>query len=108
MCNQDILKQIQNGIKLANEAMVQVTTKENVNIIADNGEKSIPYTFTNILHISSLHTNLLSVTKIVDKDLDVILNKNGALIKDNSRNIKLIADRKGDLLYLRKRNKNVI
>jgi len=71
------IEQTQNGVKLANKVTVQVTAKGKVDIIADNGEKNILYTLTNACYVPSLCTNLLSVAKIVDKDLDIIFNKNG-------------------------------
>jgi hypothetical protein len=108
MCNKEEmfsnLEISRNGVKLANEETVQATGKVNINIIANTGKQNIPYTLVNTLHVPGLRTNLLSIAKIVDKDLKVIFNKNGAQVKDNRGNIyiiKLVADRKGDLFYLR-------
>lgn len=81
-------------------AIMEAIAKGNVNIIANNGEKNIPYALRNTLHVLGLHTNLLSIAKIVDKNLQVIFKKDGAQVKDNRGNIKLVANRK-DLFYLR-------
>lgn len=62
----------QNGIKLANNDTMQATAKGSVDIIANNGGENIPYTLTNTLHVPSLRTNLLSIAKIVDKNLEVV------------------------------------
>ena len=112
MCNQEKMfsdiEQTRNGVKLANKASVQVTAKGNVNIIANNGENSIPYTLTNTLLVPSLRTNLLSVAKVVDKDLEVIFNKTGALIRDHGGNVKLLIEKAIYFIYVKEINKHVI
>ncbi|XP_017769320.1 PREDICTED: uncharacterized mitochondrial protein AtMg00300-like, partial [Nicrophorus vespilloides] len=49
---------------------------------------------------SDLHTYLLSVAKLVDKDHTVTFHRQGAVIKDEQGNVKLQIKRKGDLFYL--------
>jgi len=54
----------------------------------------------NALYVPDLRTNLLSVSKIVDKDHTVIFKKYTAIIKDPHDRISFIPDRKGDLFLL--------
>ncbi|CAK9833162.1 Retrovirus-related Pol polyprotein from transposon TNT 1-94 [Anthophora retusa] len=50
-----------------------------------------------------LRSNLMSVSKIIDKGNLVIFDENVAVVKDKqSKEVKLIADRIGNLYYLRK------
>jgi len=43
----------------------------------------------------------MSVSKIVDKDYNVIFNKDHAIIQDSKGDVKMIAERHGDLFYVR-------
>ena len=44
----------------------------------------------------------MSVAKIVDKKREVLFTANRAIVSDLQGNVKMIADREGDLYYLRK------
>ena len=60
----------------------------------------------NTLHVPHLRCNLMSVSKIVDKGNIIIFDKETASVKDKeSKETKLIADRIGNLYYLRKPKK---
>jgi len=67
MCNEEemfsSIEGVQNGIKLANDTTMQAIAKGNVDIIANNGDKIIPYTLLNTLHVPGLRTNLLSIAQ---------------------------------------------
>jgi len=43
----------------------------------------------------------MSVSKIVDKDYNVIFNKDRAIVQDLKGDVKMIAERHGDLFYVR-------
>lgn len=47
-------------------------------------------------------TNLMSVSKITDSDRWVLFKRNKALVMDKEGNVKIIADRKEDLYFIRK------
>lgn len=66
-----------------------------------DGERDRPITLQNILYVPELRTNLLSVAKIVDKNHYVLFTEKRAYVKDAVDKIKIIADREGDLFYLR-------
>ncbi|CAH2019504.1 unnamed protein product, partial [Acanthoscelides obtectus] len=52
-------------------------------------------------HVPDLRVNLLSVAKITDKGFEVLFKKENALIYDSNGDIKVVADRSGDLYYAR-------
>ena len=56
------------------------------------------------LYVPDVRTNLISVAKIIDKGNAVTLTKDGAFVKDSDGNVKIAADRIGDLFYIRGKN----
>lgn len=88
-------------MKLASNAVAEVTAKGNVRITASNGDKYKSFLLQNTLFVPKLRTNLLSVAKIVDKDHNVTFTKMRAYIKDVNGAIKFIADREGDLFLVK-------
>jgi len=75
--------------------------KGDVKISASDGRIDKVIKLENELYVPDLRTNLLSVSKIVDKDHTVIFKKDTAIIKDPHGRISFIADRKEDLFLLR-------
>lgn len=51
------------------------------------------------LHVPDLRTNLLSVGKITDREYEVHFRKTDALVLDSKGDVKLYAERIGDLYY---------
>ena len=106
LCNDKNLftnsEEVQSGLRLASNATTQVTAKGDVKIATSNGDQSKSITLENTLYVPDLRTNLLSVTKIVDRENEVTFRKDGAIVTDSHGRVKLIADREGDLFYLRK------
>ena len=89
------------GVRLANDATAKVTAKGDVRIIASNGKHDRQITLCNALCVPDLRTNLMSVAKIVDKGYEVLFTKRRAYVNDASGDLRLIADREGDLFCLR-------
>ncbi|XP_026671441.1 luciferin 4-monooxygenase-like [Ceratina calcarata] len=56
------------GLKLASDAVTQVTGKGSVRLSASNGEVEQSFKLKDTLLVPSLRVNLLSVSKIVDKE----------------------------------------
>lgn len=89
-------------LKLANQASTETTARGTVSIITDvNGDKK-RVKLINVLHVLDLRENLLSVVKITDRNLDVTFRKDHAVVIDREENVKLRADRIGNLYYLSK------
>lgn len=93
-------------LNLANHTSTKVKGKGTVRIEATNGENVKKIQLKNTLHVPDLQSNLMS--KIVDADYIVTFDKSRAEIrKKKDRNILLIADRIGNLYYVRKSSKQL-
>jgi hypothetical protein len=88
-------------LKLASNATTQAIAKGSVNILTSVGNQAKKIELKNTLYASDFRTNLLSIAKIVDKNREVLFTKNRAFIQDRRGRVKMIADRDGDLFYLR-------
>lgn len=94
------LRQTVSGLKLATNATSNVTAIGDVKLESWNGKENTTVNLLNTLYVSNLRTNLLSVSKIVDKGDQVLFTKYKAFIKSDKGKIKLVAKRAGDLFYL--------
>jgi len=94
-------KEIGSKIKLASNVTATAVAKGNVKISTSNGRTDKVIRLENTLYVPNLRTNLLSVSKIVDKDHTVTFKKDTAIVNDPQGRISFIADRKGDLFLLR-------
>lgn len=92
---------VKSGVKLASDATAEVTAKGDVIITTSNGRTDKSFLLQNTLHVPNLRTNLLSVSKIVDKDYTVVFTKNHAHVKDKNGTLKITANREGDLFLIR-------
>jgi len=72
----------------------------NITFEGENASRSIR--LKNALHVPDLRSNLISVAKITDARNHVTFTKKNAKIKNSDGKTILIADRMGDLYYLRK------
>jgi hypothetical protein len=82
-------------LKLASNATTQAIAKGSVNILTSVGNQAKKIELKNTLYAFDFRTNLLSIAKIVDKNREVLFTKN------RRGRVKMIADRDGDLFYLR-------
>lgn len=92
------IQEIQGGLKLASSATTQVRAKGDVTVFTSDGKHD---KLENTLFVPDLRNNLISVAKIVDKNNDVLFTTNNAYILDTTGKVKLVADRDGDLFFLR-------
>lgn len=89
-------------LNLANHTSAEVKGRGTVRIETTNGETVKGIQLKDTLHVPDLRSNLMSVAKIVDAEYTVTFDKNRAEIrKKKDRDILLIADRIGDLYYVR-------
>lgn len=89
------------SIKLANETTARATAKGDVNITVSNCKQSKEVTLANALYVPDFRTNLLSIAKIIDKNREILFTGKHAYIKDANGAVKMVANREGDLFYLR-------
>lgn len=83
------------------EMTAWATASGDVNILTSNGKHNKEITLTNALCVPDLRTNLVSIAKIVDKDHEVLFTKKHAYVRDANKVVKMVADREGDLFYLK-------
>jgi len=88
-------------VKLASNETAPATAKGDVQITVSNGKQDKTITLQNALYVPTLRTNLMSITKIVDKKHQVLFTEKQAYVKDAFGKVKMVADRVGDLFYLR-------
>lgn len=88
-------------LNLASEAFAEVKGKGvvHVSVASDKGPRLIE--FKDTLYVPNLRMNLISIAKITSKGHEVIFRKNNACTRDEHGNISVIADRKGELYYVR-------
>lgn len=85
---------------LAGDTHVDVRAKETAKMTAIDGKTSMTFKLYDTLLVEGLRTNLLSVAKITDRNNTVIFYKNGAVVKGENGDTKLIAKRIGNLYYI--------
>lgn len=93
--------QVNSGVKLTSNATVNVNAKGSVRMKVSNGDNDISVSLQNTLFIPELRTNLLLVAKIVDKEPEILFTEHSAFVKDKVGKVMMIADRAGNLFYLR-------
>lgn len=88
------------GLRLADETFTPVIARGAVKVSTNVDKQEETIRLENTLLVPNLRTNLLSVSKIVDKYHQMLFTKDSAVMQDPLGNIKVIADREGDLFYL--------
>lgn len=106
LCSDDVLfekidKAAKVKLNLASDATTEVKGRGDVRVSVgcDDGHKL--FEFRNTLYVPDLRTNLMSVAKITDKDCEVIFKKDRGTVVNSQGEVIMIADRKGDLYYVR-------
>ncbi|CAD6236968.1 GSCOCG00012493001-RA-CDS [Cotesia congregata] len=109
MCTSDeFLTDIQEcemTLNMANAASTKARAKGLAHIKADTG--NIDLNLRNTLLVKDLRTNLISVSKITRNDREILFRKDDAIVRDLNGEVKLVADRVGDLYYLREQAEQV-
>jgi len=87
-------------LHLANNVSTDIKAAGSIAFTTEvNGnEKNI--ILNDVLHVPNLRDNLLSVSKITDKDYRVLFDRNRAIVSDRKGNIKLQANRMGNLYFV--------
>lgn len=95
------MKPLNENLHLADENSTNVEGKGRVRVkvVDENNEKFV--NFDNALLVPNLRTNLVSVARIVDKDCEVVFNKHVATVRDIDGNVKLVANRVGNLYFIK-------
>jgi len=91
-----------NGLlNLASNDTVRITGRGNVNMVVNNGTNNRKITLEDTLLAPDVRMNLLSVSKIINRNHEVIFKKDRAIIQDRQGKTKMITDRIGYLYYIR-------
>lgn len=72
-----------------------------------NGKDLRSVEFLDTLFVLELRSNLISVAKITNKDHDMLFRRDSAIVFDQQGQIKLKAERRGDLYYVNEENSMV-
>lgn len=94
-------------VNLANDKSTNATATGTVRIKISHNTNTELIDFMNVLHVPTLRTNLMSVAKITDKGNKVTFYKNKTVGFGSNGRVRLIADRKGDLYFVRKTEEHV-
>lgn len=88
-------------LNLANNDSACITGKGNISMTVTDGTENRKVTLEDTLFAPDVRMNLMSVSKITDRNHEVVFRKDKAIIQDRRGKIKMIADRIGDLYYIR-------
>lgn len=92
-------------VNLANKLFTDIKGRESVSLTADLDGKTKNVDIKDILYVSELRTNRLSIGKICDERFSVIFKSDCATVVDKNRKAVLKADQlHGGLYYLRTTN----
>lgn len=91
-------------LNLANDSSANIAAKGTANLALDVNGELRNTSLIDALHVPDLRTNLLSVSKITDKGFEVRFRKNDAIVIDEDGQLRLKADRIGDLYYARQKD----
>ncbi|KAL0269915.1 UNVERIFIED_CONTAM: hypothetical protein PYX00_007495 [Menopon gallinae] len=87
-------------LRVANGQTTEICGSGTVKIKTGNyNNKNVA--INNVLLVPELKMNLLSVSKITDKGLDIIFNKDSAKIMDRNGRVLLKCERRGDLYFVK-------
>ena len=109
--NEDALTDIQKcaaTLNMANSTSTISKAKGIAHLTASTNTGNIPLNLHNTLLVKDLRTNLVSVSKITrNNDREVLFRKNEAIVRTLDGEIKFMADRIGDLYYIREAGEQV-
>lgn len=86
-------------MNLANSSSTQILGTGTATFTADVFGESKNISLDNTLFVPDLRTNLISVSKITNKNFEVLVKKDSAHVIDKTEQVKLVADRIGELYY---------
>ena len=88
-------------LNLASSDSTEITAKGTMSFTTEVDGETKNIKLKNVLYVPDLRANLLSVAKMTDRDCEVLFTKRHATVTGSDGNIKAIADRTGDLYYVR-------
>lgn len=95
-------------VNLACNSSADVEAKGTVRLPISDGQITRSVQLENTLFVPDLRVNLMSVAKITDKCHEVIFKQKEAIIRDANGQVRMVADRSGDLYFTRKSTESVI
>lgn len=99
------LKKYNRGpLNLANDTSTEIRGSGTARLVVNSNGDKTNVKLSNALHVPDLRTNLVSVSKIADRGLEVHFKKDNAIIVDPEGYTSLCAKRVGDLYYLQEEN----
>lgn len=87
-------------IKLATNSTTSVQGRGTVKILACNNDGTRKIQFLDTLFVPELRNSLISIAKLTERGCEVIFKRDVAFVIKNGE-VKLTADRRGELYYLR-------
>lgn len=93
---------VNNGLmNLANDTSIEIKGKGKTGFKTSVLDERKHVSLDDVFHVPGLRTNLLSVSKITDKGFKVNFEKHRALVIAKDGSVKLIANRVGDLYFVK-------
>ncbi|CAD6215168.1 GSCOCG00011173001-RA-CDS [Cotesia congregata] len=104
MCNNEAafinMTSTNGNFLLASDAQTEIVAKGTARVFTTDGKSNRSVKLNDTLLVKELRTNLLSVAKITDHGNTVSFSKTGATIFGKDSEIKLLAQRVGNLYYV--------
>lgn len=100
----DHLRKAEKSLNLANGETTSIHGIGSVRISASDGENTQHLKLEDVMFVPDLRTNLMSVAKVADKGCEIRFNKEAASIIAPDGKLLVMAERRGDLYYVRKGN----
>lgn len=95
-------------LNLANDTTANIAGTGTARFAADVHGKTVGISLKQTLHVPEARTNLLSISKIADNGFRVLFDKEKAVVlRENGEDAILVADRIGDLYYIREQSSNL-
>lgn len=88
-------------LNLASNDSADVIGRGDVRIQVNDGKRKRNVKLQDTLLAPDVRMNLVSVSKITDREHEVTFGKKGAVIRDQRDEVKMLADRIGDLYFIR-------
>jgi len=97
----DVAKVGREKLCLASDASADIEARGIVQLNVSDGSTNRTVNLEETLLVPNLRTNLISVSRITDRDCEVIFRKNEAIVNDSNGSTRMVADRIGSLYYVR-------
>lgn len=96
------LSKLSKSLNLTTNNKTKVDRIGEITLSVDRRKYETQLNLKNTLFVPELRTNLMSVSKITDRNYEVLFTKSNAYTLNENHEITMIADRIGDLYYIRK------